>query len=148
MRKIILNIALPISLVVFRIITKWEFVQVQDHTKEFLFGFPFAYKCKGFHTSLSKQYFMLEMIANFLIYFIIITLIIVGINRVWKLKIRTRLSQIFWIGFCAYILGFWYLSSETSDQFYWKRDFKITTLKKQGISILDMHPDRQQIDNE
>ena len=61
MKRLILRLILPLTLILFAIITKWSYGVIVDGTDEFFYGFPLIYKCDGFHTSLSTQYFLIEM---------------------------------------------------------------------------------------
>jgi hypothetical protein len=46
-----------------------------------MFGFPIPFACDGWHTSLSLQIFMLEFIADLLIYFIVWLMITLFIHH-------------------------------------------------------------------
>jgi hypothetical protein len=48
--------------------TKWWYVQVDDY-REILKGFPFPFVCPGWHTSLSLQIFVLELVVDLFVYF-------------------------------------------------------------------------------
>lgn len=69
MNKPVLN-CLYLTILSFFAITKWWYVLVVDGTDEVMYGFPFIYTCRGFHTSLSSQYFILELVVDFSIYYI------------------------------------------------------------------------------
>lgn len=138
MKKIIFRLTLPFTLISFGIITKWSFGIVIDGTDEFLYGFPLIYKCKGFHTSLSTQYFLTEMLINLLVYFAIWLVITWCINQVWKINIPKLISKIFWIGFGILFLGFLYLSNELNDLYKIKRDFDVK-IYDSGITFFEYH---------
>ena len=116
---------MPLTLISFGTITKWSYGIVNDGTDEFLYGFPLIYKCDGFHTSLSTQYFLTEMIINLLTYFAFWLIIILILNRIWKINIPERISKIFWIGYAVLFLVFIYLSKDLDDQYSTKRDFEV-----------------------
>ena len=46
----------------------WWFALPIDGPDKFYWGFPFAFLGEGFHTSMSYQFFILELIADFIIY--------------------------------------------------------------------------------
>ena len=138
MRKLIFRLTLPLTLISFGIITKWSYGIVIDGTDEFLYGFPLIYKCDGFHTSLSTQYFLTEMIVNLLTYFALWLILTLILNRIWTINIPKRISKIFWIGYSVLFLGFIYLSNDLDDQYSTKRDFEIKIFDS-GISIFGIH---------
>ena len=138
MKKIIFRLTLPLTLISFGIITKWSYGIVIDGTNEFLYGFPLIYKCDGFHTSLSTQYFLTEMIVNLLIYFSFWLTITLILNRIWKINIPKLISKIFWIGYAVLFLGFIYLSNDLDDRYLTKRDFEVKIFDS-GISIFGIH---------
>jgi len=138
MKKLIFRLTLPLTLISFVIITKWSYGIVIDGTDEFLYGFPLIYKCNGFYTSLSTQYFLTEMIINLLTYFVFWLIITLILNRIWKINIPKRISTLFWIGYAVLFLGFIYLSNDLDDQYLTKRDFEVKIFDS-GISIFGIH---------
>lgn len=148
MKKLIFRLTLPLTLITFGIITKWSYGIVVDGTDEFFYGFPLIYKCDGFHTSLSTQYFLTEMIINLLTYFSFWLLIIWTINRFWKINIPKLISKIFWLGFGILFLGFIYLSNEFDDRYLMKRNFEVITVDS-GFTIFENHSrDREKYQSE
>lgn len=147
MRKKIFRLTLPLTLISFGVITEWSYGNIVDGTDEFFYGFPLIYKCDGFHTSLSTQFFLTEMVINLLTYFaswLIVTLII---NRFWNIDIPKLVSKMFWIGFGVLFLGFLYLSNDLDDRYKIKRDFDVKIFDS-GISIFGIHStDKEKILN-
>ncbi|MEP1490395.1 MAG: hypothetical protein ABJK28_18390 [Algibacter sp.] len=138
MKKLIFRLTFPLTLISFGIITKWSYGIVINGTDEFLYGFPLIYKCDGFHTSLSTQYFLTEMIVNLLTYFAFWLILTLILNRIWTINIPKRISKIFWVGYSVLFLGFIYLSNDLDDQYLTKRDFEIKIFDS-GISIFGIH---------
>ena len=62
----ILTLVLPLTIILFGTITKWRYVYVEDGPDDFLYGFPLAFICTGWHTSMSLQIFISEIIFDFL----------------------------------------------------------------------------------
>lgn len=148
MKKTIFRLTLPLTLISFGIITKWSYGIVVDGTDEFFYGFPLIYKCDGFHTSLSTQYFLTEMVINLLTYFTFWLIITCTINRFWKINIPKLISKIFWIGFGVLFLGFLYLSNDLDDRYKMKRDFDVKMFDS-GITIFGIHStDREKYQTE
>lgn len=138
MKKLIFRLTLPLTLISFGIITKWSYGIIIDGTDEFFYGFPLIYKCRGFHTSGSTQYFITEMVINLLTYFAFWLIITWTLNRFWKINIPKLISKIFWVGFGVLFLGLVYLSNDLDDRYLMKRDFHVKIFDN-GISIFGSH---------
>ena len=138
MKKLLFRLTFPLTLISFGTITKWSYGIVIDGTDEFFYGFPLIYKCRGFHTSGSTQYFMTEMAINILTYFGFWLITTWTLNRFWKINIPKLISKIFWIGFGVLFLGFVYLSNNLDDRYLMKRDFDVEIFDN-GISIFGNH---------
>ncbi|WP_431164833.1 hypothetical protein [Tenacibaculum halocynthiae] len=148
MKKLIFRLTFPLTLISFGIITKWSYGIVIDGTDEFLFGFPLIYKCNGFHTSLSTQYFLTEMIVDLFTYFAFWLILTLILNRIWTINIPKRISKIFWIGYSVLFLGFIYLSNDLNDRYSTKRDFEVKIFDS-GISIFGINStDREKYQTE
>ncbi|WP_296317094.1 hypothetical protein [Winogradskyella sp. UBA3174] len=148
MKKIIFRLTLPLTLISFGIITKWSYGIAIDAKDVFFYGFPMIYKCEGFHTSLSTQYFLIEMTINLLTYFAFCLIITLTLNRIWKINISKRISKIFWIVYAVLFLGFAYLSNDLDDRYSIKRDFEIKIFDS-GITIFGIHStDREKYQTE
>ena len=148
MRKLIFRLTLPLTLISFGIITKWSYGIAIDAKDDFFYGFPMIYKCEGFHTSMSTQYFLTEMAINLLTYFVFWLIITLVINRIWKINIAKRIAKIFWIGFGILFLGFAYMSNDLDDRYLIKRDFDVKIFDS-GITIFGIHStDRERYQTE
>ncbi|WP_294821929.1 hypothetical protein [uncultured Flavobacterium sp.] len=86
MKHLILKLILPLTLFSFVLITKWAYVLPEDAPADMLFGFPLPYRCSGWHTSLSTQFFIAEMVFDLLVYFVFWLFLISFINRLVSLK--------------------------------------------------------------
>ena len=138
MKIYIFRLTLPLTLISFGIITKWSYGIALDAKDVFFYGFPTIYKCEGFHTSMSTQYFLTEMAMNFLTYFIFWLIVTLALNRIWKINIPKRIAKIFWIGFGILFLGFAYMSNDLDDRYLIKRDFDVKIFDS-GITIFGIH---------
>lgn len=135
---------LPFSLLLaflsFWSITMWSYGIVIDGTDEFLYGFPFIFKCRGFHTSLSTQYFILEAIINFLVYLSFWTLVAYLLSCVWNLHLPKKLTNFFLILSSFLALAFVFQSIELNDMYFLYRYFDVVIFDK-GVSFFRSHPD-------
>lgn len=138
MKKLIFQFTLPMTLISFGIITKWWFGFIVDGKDVFLYGFPLIYKSQGLHTSLSSQYFIVEMMINILVYFIYWFAMTLILNRFWEIKIPKSIVKTFWIGFGVFLFGFLYFSNEFNDLYFIKRDFDIKIIDS-GFAIFEYH---------
>jgi hypothetical protein len=68
MKQLTWKLVIPLTIISFGTITRWWYVKVDDYN-ETLTGFPFPFVCPGWHTSLSLQIFVLELVADVLVYF-------------------------------------------------------------------------------
>ena len=139
MKKLIFRLTLPLTLISFGILTKWSYGIAIDAKDVFFYGFPMIYKCEGFHTSMSTQYFLTEICINLLTYFVFWLIITLALNQIWKINIPKRIAKIFWIGYGILFLGFAYMSNDLDDRYLTKRDFYVKTFDS-GITIFGIHP--------
>ncbi len=101
-----------------------------DAPDTMMFGFPIPFGCDGWHTSLSLQIFMLEFIADLLIYFIS-WLIIAGFIHHFILPIKIK-RKIYILLFSLVDLAISLpilIASNPDNTFYLKRDFDIKVVK-------------------
>jgi hypothetical protein len=148
MKILIFRLTLPLTLISFGIITKWSYGIAIEAKDVFFYGFPMIYKCEGFHTSMSTQYFLTEMTINLLTYFVVWLIITIILDRFWKINIPKRIAKIFWIGFGIIFLGFAYMSNDLDDRYLMKRDFDVKIFDS-GITIFGIHStDREKYQTE
>ena len=81
MIQLIWKLVLPLTIISFVTVTKWWSVAFIDGPHEVLKGFPFPYVCRGWHTSMSLQIYVLEFIADIFIYFSFWFLVVYGFHR-------------------------------------------------------------------
>ncbi|WP_412986499.1 hypothetical protein [Pontimicrobium sp. IMCC45349] len=132
---------LPLTIISFIVFTKWWYGLVIDGKDVVFYGFPFIYKCEGFHTSLSTQYFLFEMLTNFLCYFIFWLIVVSVLIR--KINIPKLISKVFWVGFGVLFLGFIYLSNDLDDRYLIMRDFDVKIFDS-GFTLFESY----QVDGE
>ncbi len=83
MKQLTWKLVLPLTIISFTIFTKWWHVEIDDY-REILSGFPFPFVCPGWHTSLSLQIFVLELIVDILVYFSFWFFIIMTVTKIVK----------------------------------------------------------------
>ncbi len=139
MRRLIFQAVLPLTFLSFIVVTKWWFGLAVDAKHVFFYGFPFIYKCEGFHTSLSTQYFIIPFLVNLLVYFSFWVIIIGLINRFRKVTVNKWLVGGFWVLYSVYLFGSLYLTFSLDDHYDWFRTFDVE-IYETGIDIFMEEP--------
>lgn len=136
MKLLALKLVLPLTVISFMIFTKWWYVLPVDAPDIILWGFPFPFAGDGFHTSMSLQIFVLELVIDFLIYFTFWVLVIFSINR-FIIKINIHKSLIITLLIIAgfIVAGSVFIVSMPENVFLVKRDFKVE-IKETGYKFL------------
>ena len=81
MKQLTLKLAVALSIISMFLLTKWWFALPIDGPDKLYWGFPFAFMGEGFHTSMSYQFFLIEFIANFAVYFSFWVALILSVNK-------------------------------------------------------------------
>lgn len=117
MKKSTVN-CLALTILSFFLITKWWYVLVVDGTDEIMYGFPFIYTCRCFHTSLCSQYFILELCSDFLIYFIFWIIInFLFTKYVYSFSVNKWIRRVLFIT-CGFILAFQIFMNTVDENTY------------------------------
>lgn len=146
-RKLIINLAFPITVIIFILFTKWWIANVVDGTDGIMYGFPFIYKSPAFYTSMAVEYFIAELITDFLIYFGVIVGIIYLIKKhLFEIKIRKPITIfLYTIALILFSLEL-FLASMPENKFSLKRNFDIV-IKQTGFEFPFNDNDRKEFDN-
>lgn len=124
MKQLSWKLVLPLTIISFSIFTKWRYVVVVDGWDMVLTGFPLPYASPGFHTSLSLQIFVLELIFDLVCYYVFWFLLIFGVNKFikpFKLPKVLSILSLSLTGFFVFILIF--IGTLPDNIFKLKRDF-------------------------
>ena len=89
MKKLTLNLVIPITILTFVFLNKWWVVDIIDGPRVIMHGFPFIFVSPGLHTSLSFEFYILPLIADLLIYFAACFTLVAIINRLRKINLST-----------------------------------------------------------
>lgn len=123
--KIILTLVFPLTIILFGTITKWRYVYVEDGPDDFLYGFPLTFICSGWHTSMSLQIFVSELLFDFFVYFIFTLTTVTFIDRFIKPIVVRKYFKFGLYGIAILILSFYGLVFSNPDNIYGiKKDFK------------------------
>ncbi|MCB9334928.1 MAG: hypothetical protein H6586_02190 [Flavobacteriales bacterium] len=149
MKKLFITIILPLALISQLVITKWWYGVVLDGTDEFLYGFPFVSRCRGFHTSLSHQYFILEVLLNFLVRLVFWSIVVLAFKKyLTRLRIAPTLVKIFYGITISFVSFFAFVSHEVDDVYLLKRDFNIHVFDSGLMFLWQYPPERETFEKE
>ena len=147
------RLILPLTIVSFGTFTKWWYVLPVDAPDIMMIGFPLAFVCDGWHTSLSLQIFVFELVFDFLIYFLFWFLFIALIDRyLTRIKIAKILTAILWtMSAIVFAVAIW-IASFHEKIFEMKRDwdmqvmvtgYKLTWTKQDRPDFAKYDPGKQ-----
>lgn len=144
MKQLTWKLILPMTIISFFTITKWWYVDIVGEFDEILIGFPLPYVCKGWHTSLSLQIFISELLINLLAYFVFWSILIFIINRfVKKIRLHKTMTVIL-LSVSGFLLTAMVIAASNPDNMYTlKRDFDIEIMET-GYKFIwgnQTHPD-------
>ena len=129
-RKLILTLILPLTIILFGTITKWRYVYVEDGPDDFLYGFPLTFICSGWHTSLSLQVFVLELLFDFFVYFIFCLTIVTLTDKFIKRIQVTKYLKFGLYGLATLtLLLYGVVFSNPDNLFKMKREFKYKEIR-------------------
>lgn len=138
---------MPVTIIIFILFTKWWIVDVVDGTDGIMYGFPLIYKAPAFYTSMAEEYFILELIADLIIYFGVIFGIVYLINKfLFAITIRKLVSVILFIIASLLISLELLFAFMPENKFSLKRDYDIE-IKQTGFKFLFNNSDRKEFDN-
>lgn len=137
MKYLIFKLALPLTIIIMAVFTKWWLVLPVDGGNTVMSGFPFPFIADGWHTSLSYQIFITEFLADFFIQLLLWTLILFLINKyLFIIKIPKFLNIIIW-GLAIIISGLAVSIASMPDQIIrLKRDWEIQAVLNSGYQFI------------
>ena len=129
MKKIIWQLVIPITVIIFASIDRWTYALVIDAPSTVLNGFPFISSAEAWHTSMATQIFIFEFLSNLFIFFTVIFLIIYSAYRVFKM---TQVNKWIYIPLWVFTIPLIILAPVGvlmfDDIIFTHRDFKIEIL--------------------
>jgi hypothetical protein len=147
MKKLVLNLVVPLSVISFTIFTKWWYALPVDAPDSMLAGFPLPFVCDGWHTSMSFQIFVAELVLDFLVYFLFWFLVIFCVNKFLGTIRVPKILTVLLLGSTTLILGIATLIAHISDsQFSVKRDFEMEVLDT-GYKFIWQYQARPELSN-
>ncbi len=141
MKKLVLRIIMPFTLIAFLVFTKWWYALPVDGPDTRFWGFPFAFVGEGWHTSMSLQFFVLEFFADFLVYLLCCAVVIGAIDR-WKpgLVIHKATIRIAWSLATLFMLGAAVVVCVSNPIFHLKRPYDWQVMTSGYVFIWQVTP--------
>jgi hypothetical protein len=148
MKQLNIKLALAMSLISMLLLTKWWFALPIDGPDNLYWGFPFACMGKGFHTSMSYQFFILEFIANFIAYFAFVLIVSLLVTK-WKpkFKLPSILSKMMITIALFLCIGFVGILSISNPIFHFKRPYDWKILETGAVFIWQNTPRPERIES-
>ncbi|RFZ92436.1 hypothetical protein D0C36_13490 [Mucilaginibacter conchicola] len=126
MKQIIVKFVIPLAVICFSVVTMRTTAFVDDIGSVGFTGFPFLYTCKGFHTSMSDQFFLIPLFIDFIVYLLFWLVIFLFLKKITDLnKAPMFLSGILIILATLVFTMNILLASSRDNMFMLKRDFEI-----------------------
>ncbi len=129
MKQLTWRLILPLTIISFGAFTKWWYVLPVDAPDTMMSGFPLAFVSDGWHTSLSLQIFLLELVFDFVIYFLLWFFLILLVARFWtQIKVPKILISIIWtLSIIISAFAIW-IASRPEQIIQLKRDWDMQVL--------------------
>ncbi|MBL7765216.1 MAG: hypothetical protein JNJ58_03930 [Chitinophagaceae bacterium] len=135
------SIIFPFTILSMFFVTKWWFALPVDGPDKLYWGFPFAFMGEGFHTSMSFQFFMVEFLADFVIYLLVWTMLfLILFKRIPNFKLHPKLSKLIWSLSLVFLMGFGGYVSISNPVFHAKRNYNWKVLKTGYIFLWQTTP--------
>lgn len=146
MRKLIWKLVLPLTIISFAVFRKWWYVFPVDAPDSMMAGFPLPYVCDGWFTSMSNQFFVMELIIDLLIYFLFWLLLIFIINHFFvKIQIPKILMLFLMIISALIFSGAIFIASMRESIFKVNRDFDVE-VKETGYNFIWQNTQRPDVE--
>lgn len=142
LKQLIWRLIFPLTIVLFGTITKWWYVLPVDAPDTMMVGFPLAFISDGWHTSMSLQIFVTELLIDFAVYFSICFLLVYLVDRyLTKMKVPKLMTGTLWT-FSALIISIaiW-IASFPEQIIQSKRDWDMKVMVT-GYKLTWTHQDR------
>jgi hypothetical protein len=130
-----LQLVMPITILLFALFTKWWNVLPVDAPYTVYRGFPFPYAGRAWHTSGALQIFVLEFIADLLVYFLFVFCFVLFVNSLFKKRKPHKMLTITLWSLSLVVLSIGLLIGANKDNlFYLKRPYEMK-IKKTGFEF-------------
>jgi hypothetical protein len=126
MKRIVVKFVVPLTIISFSLITMRSIAFVDDIGSIDFTGFPFLYTCKGFHTSMSQQFFLLPLLVDLVVYLLIWFVFFLILKNFVDINKAPRFIPVTLILLATVFFAINTLFASNSDNiFLLKKDFEI-----------------------
>lgn len=141
MKQIPIKLTVPLTIICMFLVTKWWYAIPVDGPDKLFWGFPLAFMGEGFHTSMSLQFFILEFLADFMVYFTVVFLLVVAFMK-WfpTIQISKIFTKTIWVLTSILFLGFSYILTTSNPIIKIKRDYDWKVLQTGSVLIWQKTP--------
>lgn len=118
------------------LITKWWFASPIDGPDKLYWGFPFPFLGEGFHTSMSLQFFVLEFLADFLVYSIVIFLLVLSFTKWFPTLLVSKIfTNTIWVLSLILLTGFSFIVLTSDPNVKLKRNYDLRVMETGHVFI-------------
>ena len=137
----LLRTVLPLTILSMFIITKWWYALPVDGPDKLYWGFPLAFMGEGFHTSMSLQFFVLEFLADFVVYFTVVLLLVVTFTK-WfhNFQFSKIVTKTVWVLTIILLIGFGFIVTTSNPIFKIKRNYDWRVITTGHVFIFQATP--------
>lgn len=142
MKKQLLKLVLPLSILLFFGVSKWWYAFPVDGPDTMYKGFPLVYVGEGWHTSGSIQFFLVEFIADFLIYVPVCSILAAAITRINpQFRFKKWMSIVLWSMVGLVLSAEIFLFSISNPAIKLHRSYELK-VQETGVQIWWIEPNR------
>jgi len=131
MKTLLWKLVIPLTVISFATFTKWWHIDTNELTDIFT-GFPFPYVCSGWHTSLSLQIFITELLLDLIVYFAFWFVLTYAINRYYRIISIPKVASVFLLSISGFIVAttlFWMSITHGDNIFYMKNPYSVKVVE-------------------
>ena len=133
------------TIIIFGTITKWWYVLPVEAPDTMMIGFPLAFISDGWHTSMSLQIFVMELLFDFAVYFSICLLLIFLVDRyLTRIKVSKLVTGLLWIFSTLIIAIAIWIASFPEQIIQTRRDWDMKVIAT-GYKFTWTHQDRPEL---
>ena len=147
LKQLTWRLIFPLTIVLFGTVTKWWYVLPVDAPDTMMIGFPLAFISDGWHTSMSLQIFIVELLVDFLVYFSICFLLVFLVDNYFiKIRVPKLVTGLLWTFSTLIIVISIWIASFPEQIIQTRRDWEMKVMVT-GFKLTWTHQDRPDFSN-
>ena len=141
MKQGTIKLTLPLTIISMFLITKWWFALPIDGPDKLYWGFPLAFMGEGFHTSMSLQFFVLEFLADFMVYYTVVLLLVLAFTKLYPTFQPPKIfTTTVWVLTFILLIGFSFIVTTSNPIFKIKRNYDWRVMATGHVFIFQATP--------